>query len=384
MRGCVSKRGNKFCYVVEIGKNAEGKRRQQSKSGFTKKEDAEKALTQVLHDLGMGTHIKPTTEKLGSFFLEVWLPHKKQHIRPGSYKYYYWNITGYIVPRLGNIGLDKLTPQHLVSLYNDLQYGERKLAPQTIKHLHKVLNDGMETACKWGMINKNVVKLVKPPSVPRGEMKVWTEGQLVQFLDLVKPIRYYIYFMLAATTGMRRGEVLGLRWEDIDLDEAKLTVRRSLSRGYQGYIIQEPKTTAGIRTVALPKQTVVALRQHKVQQAKEKLAAGPDYEDAGFVAMTMFGTLMKPQQLEEAWYKALVQSGLPKIRFHDLRHTHASLLLRRGVHVKIVSERLGHSNITITLNTYSHLLPGMQEEAATKMDELLNNAATDSPTIQHL
>lgn len=379
MRGCVSKRGSSWGYVAEIGNNAEGKRRQQSKSGFSTKQEAEKALAQVLHELDGGTHTKPTKEKIGRFFLEVWLPHKKQHICPGTYKYYYWYITGYIVPRLGNIGLDKLTPQHLISLYDDLKYGERKLAPQTIKHLHKILSDGMETACKWGLIRNNTVKLVKPPSVPRGEMKVWTEEQLICFLEQVKSTRYYVYFLLAATTGMRRGEVLGLRWEDIDFDTAKLTVRRSLSRGYKGHTIQELKTAAGIRTVTLPQQTVAALRKHKLHQAKEKLAAGAGYEDAGFVAMTTFGTLMKPQQLEEAWYKALKQSELPKIRFHDLRHGHASLLLKAGIHIKIISERLGHSNITITLNTYSHLLPGMQQEAAEKMDELLTSAAAALP-----
>ena len=374
MRGCVTKRRGKWCFVVEMGKHpVTGRRRQKWYSSFATKVEAEKELSKVLHELSNGTHVEPTKETLGNFFTNTWLPHKKQHVRPGTYQTYSRFVNGHILPRLGQLNLNKLTPQILIQMYEDMQFGNRKLAPQTIKHIHRVLYDGMETAVKFGITKNNPLRYIKGPKVPRAEMRIWTAAELQQFLEIVKPTRYFVYFLILATTGMRRGELLALRWADIDLDAAKLTVRRSLSRGYEGrFIIQEPKTTSSIRTVALPQQTVAALRQHKIVQAKDKLATGGKYKDEGYIAQTQLGKLMNPQQLEEAWYKALKFMD-KKIRLHDLRHCHASLLLQKGIHIKVVSERLGHSSVTITLDRYSHLLPGMQELAAQKFNEILED-----------
>lgn len=216
----------------------------------------------------------------------------------------------------------------------------------------------------------NAAKLVKAPKVPKHEMRVWNEEQLTQFFREFQNPRYHTFFFLAATTGMRRGELLGLKWEDIDFENGKLSVRRAYVRGYKGYIFQEPKTAAGIRTIALSKQTLAALKRHRIWQLEDRLAA-PYFKDHGLVFCQRNGNPLTPQQVEGVWYHFFRKSNLPYIRIHDLRHTHASLLLKAGVHPKVVSERLGHSSVTITLDRYSHLLPGLQEAAATKFDELV-------------
>ncbi|WP_339803294.1 site-specific integrase [Paenibacillus sp. FSL R5-0744] len=378
MRGCVSKRGNKWCYVVEYGRHPEtGKRRQKSKSGFETMVEAEKALTKALHELNTDTFIEPTKDDVATFFTS-WLAQKQMNVRPGTYKTYRWLVNYHIIPQLGQYKMVNLSPQHLVSMYDRLQNGERKLSPQTINHVHKVLHDALKMAVQWGQLTRNVSDLVKPPKLPRAETKVWTENELVKFLEFTKNSRYYIIFLLAATTGMRRGEVLGVKWDDIDLKAGKLTVRRSYTRGLVGHIFQEPKTRAGIRSIVLPQQTIDALKQHRlllegdIRTSEKK---GTEYNNHGLVVQTKNGFPVNPYYLESRWLDLLRKSGLPKIRLHDLRHTHASLLLKAGVHPKVVSERLGHSSITITLDRYSHLFPTMQQEAAEKLDDLLKSAA---------
>jgi len=374
MRGCVSKRGSKWSWVVEMGKNSEGKRRQKSKGGYESKADAEKALQKVLHELNTDTYIEPTKDDVTTFFTS-WLAQKQMHIRPGTYKTYRWLVNYHIIPQLGQIKMVNLSPQHLVSMYERLGSGEKHLSPQTINHVHKVLHDALETAVKWELLVKNVARLVKPPQIPKSETKTWTDEELMQFLEFTKNSRYHIIFLLAATTGMRRGEVLGVKWEDISLETGKLCVRRSYTRGVVGHIFQEPKTAAGIRTIVLPQQTVDALKKHRLVLEEDRKKAeknGTEYNNHGLVVQTRNGFPVSPYFLEARWLDLLRKSGLPKIRLHDLRHTHASLLLKAGIHPKAVSERLGHSSIMITLDRYSHLFPTLQQEAAERFDELLS------------
>ncbi|QJD85982.1 site-specific integrase [Cohnella herbarum] len=373
MRGCVSKRGNKWSWVVEMGKNNEGKRRQKSKGGYESKVDAEKALQKVLHELNTDTYVEATKDDVKTFFTS-WLAQKQMSIRPGTYKTYRWLVNYHIIPQLGQHKMVNLSPQHLVSMYERLGSGEKRLSPQTINHVHKVLHDGLETAVKWGLLVKNVAHVVKPPAIPKSETKTWTDVELMQFLEFTMNSRYHIIFLLAATTGMRRGEVLGVKWEDIDLTTGRLCVRRSYTRGVVGHIFQEPKTVAGIRTIALPQQTVEALKKHRLGLEEDRKKAeknGTEYNDHGLVVQTRNGFPVSPYFLESRWLDLLRKSGLPKIRLHDLRHTHASLLLKAGIHPKAVSERLGHSSIMITLDRYSHLFPTLQQEAAEKLDDLL-------------
>lgn len=369
MRGCITKRRGKWYYVYDVGLHPDtGRRKQKWSRGFDTKQEAERALTKALNEFGQTGNIELTQETVKDYF-SSWLAQKRQQVRPGTYNTYMWLVNTHIIPSLGKMKLKNITPPHLVQLYNQLL--AKGLAPQTIKHISKILHDAFETALKWGQLNRNVAKLVKTPKVPRYEMKIWDETQVNTFLKSTENTRYFTLFLLAISTGMRKGEILALKWEDIDFANSRLTVRRSYVRGYKGFMFQEPKTTAGIRNILLPDQTVQSIKKHKINQNVERLKAGRHYQEFGLVFPTCTGKPMNPQQLDEAWNKAIKHSKLPKIRFHDLRHTHASLLLKSGVHAKVISERLGHSNTSITMNVYSHLLPGMQEQAANKINSMI-------------
>ncbi|MBT2284259.1 site-specific integrase [Paenibacillus polymyxa] len=370
MRGCISKRKNgTYAYTIEMGKHPEtGRRRQKMKSGFASRKEAEAALAQALAEVGRGSYITETKETVQDYFIK-YLDLKRPQLRPGTVKTYKWLINYHIIPKLGQIPLAKLVPHHLVSMYEKLRI-EAGLSPQSINHVHKVLHDGLATAVRHEVLTRNVAALVKPPKIPKTKTTVWTSEQLTQFLHYTEPYRYHMIILLAATCGLRRGEAIALRWEDVDLKARTLTVKQSYTRGEKGHIFQEPKTAAGIRTMAIPDVTMTALKKQKVMQAEDKLASGPKYNDHGLISQTKHGLPISPYYFEARWLDLLRRSGLPKIRFHDLRHTHASLLLKQNVHPKIVSERMGHSSVGITLDRYSHTY-GVDYGAAERLDDLL-------------
>jgi len=271
------------------------------------------------------------------------------------------------MPNLGHIELSKINAVHLQRFYSNLNNKEH-LAPASISKIHNIIKASLNTAYRYGFIYKNPALLVDPPRIGRKEMRFWTEDQARHFLDVAKDDRLYIAFFLALTTGMRKGEILGLRWKDIDLRRKTITINQTLSN--RGDRFQETKTNAGRRTIVLTGNTIDVLKQHYLTIKKEKLKNGRYYEDHGLVVCTSLGTPIIPRNFDRVWMRLLKESGLPEIRFHDLRHTHATILLKQGIHPKVVSERLGHANIRITLDTYSHVLPGLQEAAAAKFEEL--------------
>ncbi|MED0676944.1 tyrosine-type recombinase/integrase [Aneurinibacillus thermoaerophilus] len=369
MKGHVRKRGNKWSFVIDIGRDETGKRRQKRFSGFNTKKEAEKALAQKINELHTGQFVDATKETVGEY-LSVWLEDKKAQVRPGTWKSYRW-LVNRMVEHIGKVKLADLKPQHLQKMYNQLQKGERPLSARSVLHAHLVIQEALDRAMKWGMIHRNVAEAVDAPRPKKVEMSVWNAEQIRQFLEVAKEDRHYIAFLLAITTGMRKGEILGLRWKDIDLEQGTLSVRQTFTRAEKGHDFQEPKSSSGLRSIALSPGTIEALRAHKIQQSKEKLKAGSLYQDIGMVVATSIGTPVLSRNLDRTWFRLMKKAGVPRIRFHDLRHTHATLMLKQGVHPKIVSERLGHANIGITLDTYSHVLPGLQEAAAKQFDESL-------------
>ena len=370
MRGCISKRKNgTYAYTIEIGKHPEtGKRRQKMKAGFATRKEAENALTKALSEICRGSYVEQTKETVQEYFTKF-LAMKRQNLRPGTVKTYKWLINYHIIPLLGQIQVSKLTPQHLVAMYDTLRVN-KKLSPQSINHVHKIIHDGLATAVRHEVLSRNIASLVQPPKIPKTKMNVWTDEQLVEFLAYAKQYRYYMIILLAATCGLRRGEAIALRWIDVDLTKGTITVNQSYTRGEKGHIFQEPKTKAGIRTIALPQITIDALKRQKVLLAQDKLAAGPKYVDHGLVSQTKNGSPISPYYFESRWLELVRKSDLPKIRFHDLRHTHASLLLQQNVHPKVVSERLGHSSVGITLDRYSHTY-GVDFKVAEKLNSIL-------------
>lgn len=385
MRGHVRRRGkNSWAIVLEIGRDAVGKRQQKWHSVKGSREDADIELAKLLNKLHTGSYVR-TSRLTVREYLKRWLAdYAKANVSNKTFERYDEIVRIHLVPSLGHHRLSALQPLHIQSCYSEAMLNGRKdrkeggLSAQTVLHHHRLLREALQQAVRWQLLARNPADSVEPPRPIRREMAVLTEGQTVELLKSLEATRLYVPVLLAVTTGLRRGEILALKWEDLDFDRATLTVRRSLERTNHGVHLKEPKTRKGRRVVALPQMTIHALRRHKAEQAKERLALGPAYRDSGFVCARICGTPMDPSELTAGFAAHIREQDLPTIRFHDLRHGHATHLLRQGVHPKVVSERLGHSTIGITLDVYSHVMPDMQKEAALRIESALSKAGGES------
>ncbi len=287
------------------------------------------------------------------------------------------NVHAHIVPALGAIPLQKLAAEDLNTMYAALLEGGRRdgkggLHPRTVAYIHMILKHALSDAVKWGAANRNPADAAEPPRVrARHQLKVWNADELRRFLRHVEKDRLYAAWLLSATTGARRGELLGLRWQDVDLDAATAAISQTLlSVGFK-VSVGQPKTGRGCRQVALFDAAVQALRHHRTRMEAECAIRGVSLNNDAFIFTKEDGAPVHPDRFSELFDLHLKAAGLPRIRLHDLRHTHATLGLAAGIHPKIMSERLGHSSISITLDTYSHAIPGMQKEAAERMSALL-------------
>lgn len=304
-------------------------------------------------------------------FFERWLEDvAKPSTRIRTYQSYRGLFRTHIQPALGTIRLADLRPEHLQRFYNaKLEAG---LSARTVRYLHGLLHHVLDQALKWGLVPRNVSEAATPPRQTRRSLQTLGPAEVQRLLDALHEDRLYALYLLAISTGMRQGEILGLRWTEVDLDGGTVRVVRAIQRiKGQGYVVSEPKTERGRRAIALPKITVIALKERQRQQSAEKVLAEEDWQDQGLVFTTQIGTPLDARNVLRHFKAALQQAELPEMRFHDLRHTAATLLLLQEIHPKIVQEMLGHSSITLTLDTYSHVLPDMQREAASKMDALL-------------
>ena len=250
--------------------------------------------------------------------------------------------------------------------------GRSGLSALSIRHVHAVLHPALKDAVSWGRLTRNPIEAADPPRVAGSghEMKTWSGAQLATFLEATSDDRLHGLWHLLAMTGMRRGEALGLRWEDVDLEQGRLSVRRALIPNGKTVVVSEPKTARGRRVVALDPGTVEVLKAQAARQLQEQ-AQATSWSDSGYVFAKEDGTAYHPEVVSRFFRQAVRRAMLPEIRLHDLRHTHATLALRAGIHPKVVSERLGHATVSITLDTYSHAIPAMQEEAAARIAELV-------------
>ncbi len=382
MKGHIRKRG-KSSWTVYIyrGRDEDGKDRYDTFTIRGSKQDAEDERIRQLGKLAEGSYVEPSRLTVGDF-LRQWLRDcAEPKVTTKTFERYEEIVRLHLIPNLGQRRLQKLRSLHIQSyLAEALQRGRKDgreggLSPQTIRHHHRVLHLALKQAVRWQLLTRNPADEVDPPRVPHREMNVLTEEQLQVLLNLAKDSELYIPILIAATTGMRRGEVLALRWSDIDFERSTAVVQRSLSSTRGGSRIKETKSRRGRRTVALLQTCLAALRRHKADQGRNRLRLGPLYQDLDLVCARLHGTHMDPAEVSSGFASIIRNSNLPKVRLHDLRHSHATHLLRQNVHPKIVSERLGHSTISITLDTYSHVVPGMQDEAVQKLDAALRAAA---------
>jgi integrase len=281
-------------------------------------------------------------------------------------------MTNHVAPAIGRLKLKNLSALHLQSLYRERL--DSALSGSTVQKVHHVLHKALAQAVKWSLIPRNPADAVKAPTPTPKEMHPLSAQQARELLEAARKDRLEALYILAVHTGMRRGELLGLKWEDCDLDNATVRVRRTLTRTDNGrrLALGEPKTKKSRRTVRLTQRAVEAVRSHQVRQAEEKLKVGSLYQNQGLVFAGEGGGLINPSNLRQRSFAPLLErAGLPPITFHDLRHTCASLLFQKNVHPKFVQELLGHASVAITLDTYSHMLPGMGGAAADAMGEAL-------------
>lgn len=302
-------------------------------------------------------------------FLKGWVADKKTSARPGTVRGYESKIRVHILPALGTIALAKLTPQRLQSFFSERLVSG--LAPQTVHHLRAILRAALGDAAKWGLVVRNAADLVDPPRVPHEEFRPLAPAEAQALLEAVKGNRLEALYSVALALGLRQGEALGLRWQDCDLEVGTLRVSQSLQRIDKAFQFVEPKTARSRRTLALPAIAAAALRAHRTRQLEERLAAGPMWEEHGLVFTRPNGMPLHGSNVTRDFQRMLERAGLRRLRFHDMRHACASLLIAQGVHPRIVMETLGHSQIGITMNLYSHVLPEAQRQAAAQMDAVL-------------
>jgi len=353
VRGTVIKRGKSWAVVVEVGRDPNtGKRVRKWHSGYRTKRDAERARIEILSRLDHGTYVSPDRRTVGSYLEGDWLPAVKARLKASTWDSYSRNIRLHISPELGPIPLQALTATRLNEFYASLisegrRDGNGGLAPKTVRYLHGIIRKALADAARWNLLQRNVADQADPPTIrsTAPEMKTWTADELAQFLDFVSDDQLYAAWVVAATAGLRRGEVLGLRWIDIDLNASRLSVQQTLVSVAYETRFSVPKTARSRRSVSLDATTVAALRAHRKRQLEERMSWGQAYRDSGLVVTREDGTLVHPDRFTQMFDKHVKDAGLPRIRLHDLRHTHATLALGAGVHPKVVSERLGHATV---------------------------------------
>jgi integrase len=331
------------------------------------RKDAERELARLLREAETGLGLDPGRATVGEW-LQAWLDQKRPQLASKTFERYEQVVRLHLLPALGRVPLRKLHPQHVRALHAQLL--EAGLHPRTVLHVHRVLHTAFQDAVRQELVGRNVCDAVRPPRVPAREVTVPSEEELAKLLRAVRGSRLELPVTLALLCGLRRGEVLALRWEDVDFDRGVLMVRRSLEVTRAGLQLKETKT-GGARAVAVPAQVLQLLRAHRRRQAEERLRAGPSWADHGLVCPGRDGRPWHPDALSWEFLRLARSLGL-RLRFHDLRHAHASYLLRTGADVRTVAARLGHSTPTLTLNTYGHLVPGAQEEAVRRLEQRLD------------
>jgi integrase len=375
MRGSVIKRGSTYSIVLDLGRGPDGKRQRKWHSGYRTRKEAERARIELLARVDQGAYVEPSRLTLTTFLRDQWLPSLAGQVRPTTLHGYRTNLQRYVLPAIGGLTLQRLTPAHLNTVYGSLLAsggkGGRPLSARTVQAVHMTVRKALGDAARWGLVVRNVAELASPPRPRRAEMQTWTAAELRAFLEHVQDERLHALWMLAASSGMRRGELLGLRWVDVDLDRSRVAVRQTLVIAGREVVFSQPKTNRGRRSIAIDPRTVEALRGRRKAQLAEPSHGRAHGPTPAWCSPREDGTPIHPEWLSDAFEWRIKTARLPRIRFHDLRHTHASLGLAAGIPVKVMSERLGHSSSSFTADTYQHVTPALEEQAASTVARLV-------------
>jgi integrase len=388
MLGSLHKKGKMYYVVFDEGRDPVTQKRKQKWVSLktSDKKTAEAKYSEMVKKINTEEYTEPTKMQLAEY-LEYWLANYAKHsVRPSTYGDYECIVRQHFIPALGKYPLAKLSPLHIQEFLN--QKLATDLSSSTVRKLYAVLRKALNNALKWHLITINPCLAVDPPRIEKYKAVVYSPEQLEALFGAASSEQIYLPVLISATCGLRRGEVCGLRWSDIDLERSVLFVRNSLDWQGGRLTLVPLKTASSERAVKLPQLTLTALKTEKSRQAEDKLRAGGLYDDQNFVWAWDDGRPHDPFFLYKHFVKTIqdyndalendedlseeqkAAAKLPTIRFHDLRHSHATALLLAGVPVKVISERLGHSSITITQDIYSHVLPEMQQQAADEIDKM--------------
>ncbi|MBM2711678.1 site-specific integrase [Mesorhizobium caraganae] len=382
MRGNITRRGKaSWRLKFDLGTDpVTGKRLTQFATVRGTKKEAEAELNKRLNQIDEGTFVErsmATVAEYARHWLKAIAPSKTS---AKTLERYGEIVEQHIIPQIGAVGLQKLDGTRIDQFYEHLRTAGRRdgkggLAPQTIQHVHRLLSQILSSAVKARKLRQSPMEAVQTtPKVRREEIQVLDDAELKALLAHLKGRSIYMPVLMAASTGMRRGEVLALRWKDIDLDRATLQVVQVVEETKAGIAIKEPKTDRSRRTIALPARLVVELRRHRKDLAEHRLKLGLGKDEKDLAFPTWDGRIRTPRPFSKEFAREAETAGVPQVTFHGLRHTHITHLLRSGVPVHVVSARAGHANPSVTLNIYAHLLPGQQEGAAAVVDAALNAA----------
>jgi integrase len=377
MRGHLRERSpGRWAIILDV-RDSTGTRKRRWHSFKGTKREAQVECARLISELQSGTAVDPSRMTVAAF-LERWIEHMASQVSPRSHERYAEIARKNLAPLLGALALTKLRPEHISQAYakalaNGRRDGCGGLSARTVTHMHRVLREALQQAFLWKSLARNPADAVKPPKVERKQMRVLDAAATAAMIEAARPYSAFMPILLGALCGLRRGEIAALRWRNVDLNAGQLAVVASVEQTKAG--CREKETKSGrARTVALSITMVEELRSHRRRQAEALLAIGVRLTDDHHVVMQADGTALQPNSIGHAFAMFLQATKRPHIRFHDLRHSHATQMLAAGVHPKIASERLGHAKVGTTLDLYSHVLPGMQADAAARVDVAIRAA----------
>jgi len=370
---------NRWRIVINAGKDpVTGKYKRIVKRIKGNKAEAEALKALLITEMEKGTYITPT-EITVSEWLDTWLmEYKSPGLRATTFESYSIEARTHICPTVGHIKLKDLRPDHLQALYNKKH--KSGLSARTVRYLHQILHGALKQAVKNQLVIRNVAEATELPKNEYREAKAMTITEMKKFLNILEDNRLKAAFIVLLGTGLRRGELLALKWENVNLKEGFITVKEGLVWvSGKGIIINQPKTEKSKRTIPLPDNVLNEIKKHKVRQAEEKLKIGDIYQDHGLVFCTELGTPIIPRNFDRTFHSLLKKADLMGIKLHSLRHTYATRLLEAGENLKVVSDLLGHSRINITADIYSHVSPELKREAAAKLNNLFSVSTNLTP-----
>jgi len=376
MKGCIDKRNGKYGYTIDVGTHEDGRRRQKRFGGFSTKKACETALNNAIYQLEHGEFIMPTNLTVGQYLYD-WLNNTaKPRVTETTFIGYANNVYNHLTPAIGKIQLQKLQASHILSLYNTKMglttaKTNEVLSSASIHSIHATLRAALNDGVKQKYISKNVAVGVQLPKLIRHEANFLDKGEVSEMLTAMKGDPIFTYVLIVVSLGLRRGELIGLKWADFDMEKLTVSVKRSAQyKKGVGVIYQECKTAKSVRTLAIPSNLMQPLKAHKEAYDRNKEFFGEDFIDTDAVCSKPNGMLLSPNSFNHSFTKALKRYDIPHIRLHDLRHSNASLLLSAGVNLGIISRRLGHSTISTTMDIYGHLAIEAQYEAVGKIDPI--------------